>query len=59
VTDINSHHSLLLGSGNAQIMNALNFDRDADGVFQAPGVVSRKKQVFPAVCQAIRIASHS
>ena len=59
VTDINSHHSLLLGSGDAQIMKALNFERDADGVFQAPGVVSRKKQVFPAVCQAIRIASHS
>jgi len=59
VTDINSHHSLLLGSGSAQILNALNFERDVDGVFQAPGVVSRKKQVFPAVCQAIRVASHS
>ena len=59
VTDINSHHSLLLASGSAQIINALVFERDADGVFQAPGVVSRKKQVFPAVCQAIRIASHS
>ena len=59
VTDINSHHSLLLASGNSQIINALVFERDADGVFQAPGVVSRKKQVFPAVCQAIRIASHS
>ena len=59
VTDINSHYSLLLGSGNTQILNALNFKRDNDGVFQAPGVVSRKKQVFPAVCQAIRVASHS
>ena len=59
VTDINSHHSLLLASSNSQIINALVFERDADGIFQAPGVVSRKKQVFPAVCQAIRIASHS
>ena len=58
VTDITSHHSLLLASGDGKILGALPFNRDADGVFQAPGVVSRKKQVFPAVCQAIRIASH-
>jgi manganese-dependent inorganic pyrophosphatase len=59
VTDINSHHSVLLASGNAAIIKALDFERGQDGVFQAPGVVSRKKQVFPAVCQAIRIASVS
>ncbi|MGB2266825.1 MAG: DHHA2 domain-containing protein, partial [Akkermansiaceae bacterium] len=58
VTDINTHHSLLLTSGDDKIANALAFERDSDGVFQAPGVVSRKKQVFPAVCQAIRIASN-
>jgi len=59
VTDINSHHSVLLASGNTAIIKALDFERGKDGVFQAPGVVSRKKQVFPAVCQAIRIASVS
>lgn len=58
VTDINTHHSLLLTSGDDKIANALTFERGSDGVFQAPGVVSRKKQVFPAVCQAIRIASN-
>lgn len=58
ITDITSHHSLLLSSGNDKIISALPFERDSEGVFQAPGVVSRKKQVFPAVCQAIRVASH-
>ena len=56
ITDINTLHSVLLASGDERIINALPFDRDADGVFQAPGVVSRKKQVFPAVCQALRWA---
>ena len=58
VTDITSHHSLLLASGDRKMLGALPFERDTGGVFQAPGVVSRKKQVFPAVCQAIRIAQH-
>lgn len=58
VTDITSHHSLLLAGGDRKLIEALPFERDSDGVFQGPGVVSRKKQVFPAVCQAIRIASH-
>jgi len=57
ITDINIHHSVLLASGDKRIVDALPFERDADGVFQAPGVVSRKKQVFPAVCQAIRWAA--
>lgn len=58
VTDINTHHSLLLACGNDKIVSSLPFDRDGEDVFLAPGVVSRKKQVFPAVCQAIRVASH-
>ncbi len=57
VTDITSHFSLLLARGDEKIIEALPFARDEDGVFQAPDVVSRKKQVFPAVCQAIRIAA--
>ena len=57
ITDINSHHSVLLASGDEKIVGALPFERDADGVFQAPGVVSRKKQVFPAVCHALRWAA--
>lgn len=58
VTDITSHHSLIITSGSQKIIDALPFERDADGVCQAPGVVSRKKQIFPAVCQAIRVAAH-
>jgi len=57
ITDINTHHSVLLASGDEMIVEALPFERDSDGVFQAPGVVSRKKQVFPAVCQALRWAA--
>lgn len=57
ITDINTLHSVLLASGDQHIVDALPFERDENGVFQAPGVVSRKKQVFPAVCQAIRWAA--
>jgi len=56
-TDINAHHSVLLASGDKHILDALPFERDENGVYQAPGVVSRKKQVFPAVCQALRVAA--
>lgn len=57
VTDIISHYSVLLVSGNQEIIAALPYECDESGVFQAPGVVSRKKQVFPAVCQALRVAA--
>lgn len=57
VTDITRHHSVLLASGNDTIIHALPFEREKNGVFQAPGVVSRKKQIFPAICQAIRVAA--
>jgi manganese-dependent inorganic pyrophosphatase len=56
-TNINAHHSVLLASGDKEILEALPFERDENGVYQAPGVVSRKKQVFPAVCQALRVAA--
>ncbi len=56
-TNINTHDSVLLASGNEHILEALPFERDENGVYQAPGVVSRKKQVFPAVCQALRVAA--
>ena len=57
VTDITTHHSVLLASGDEEIIDALPFEREESGIFQAPGVVSRKKQIFPAICQAIRVAS--
>lgn len=57
VTDIINHYSVLLASGDQKIIDSLPYERDESGVFQAPGVVSRKKQVFPAVCQALRVAA--
>lgn len=57
VTDIISHYSVLVARGDAKIIDALPYERAEDGVFQGPGVVSRKKQVFPAVCQALRMAA--
>jgi len=56
VTDIAGHHSLLLAAGNETLGAALPFPRRDDGSYDAPGVVSRKKQIFPAVCEAIRKA---
>jgi manganese-dependent inorganic pyrophosphatase len=35
------------------LLNALEFERVDESLFHAPGVVSRKKQLFPAVCRAI------
>lgn len=57
VTDITTHYSVLVTSGKSEIIDALPFERDDVGVFQGPGVVSRKKQIFPAICQAIRVAA--
>ncbi|BCX50032.1 manganese-dependent inorganic pyrophosphatase [Haloferula helveola] len=54
VTDIARHHSLVLAAGDRRIVDALPFERVETGYYEAPGVVSRKKQIFPAVCQAIR-----
>jgi len=30
------------------------YERIDASLYNAPGVVSRKKQIFPAVCQALR-----
>jgi len=54
VTDIAKHFSLILASGPEALLRALPFERRDETLFEAPGVVSRKKQVFPAVSQAIR-----
>ncbi|GHC48533.1 putative manganese-dependent inorganic diphosphatase [Roseibacillus persicicus] len=56
VTDISTHDSLILASGDPALLEALPYE-NRDGVFIAPGVVSRKKQVFPAVWGACRSAA--
>lgn len=54
VTDIARHHSMVLAAGDARMVGGLPYERLDGGLYSAPGVVSRKKQIFPAVCQAIR-----
>ena len=54
VTDIRRHDSVLLVAGRESIVSKIPFERTGTHEFSAPGIVSRKKQLFPAVCEAIR-----
>ncbi len=56
VTDIVGHHSLVLAIGQEAILSKMPFERLDETLFDAPGVVSRKKQLFPAVCDALHHA---
>lgn len=56
VTDIVGHHSLILAIGQEAILAKMPFERLDDALFDAPGVVSRKKQLFPAVSDALHHA---
>lgn len=53
ITDVTEHFSQILAVGNELLVQSLPYQRLSHHVFSAPGVVSRKKQIFPAVCQAI------
>jgi manganese-dependent inorganic pyrophosphatase len=54
VTDVALHHSMILAVGPANTVAKLPFERVDETLFHAPGVVSRKRQIFPAVCEAIQ-----
>lgn len=54
VTDVALHHSMILAEGAEAILAKLPFERVDETLFHAPGVVSRKRQLFPAVCEAIQ-----
>ena len=56
VTDIAEHHSLVLAAGDPAFVANIPYERIDASLYNAPGVVSRKKQIFPAVCQALRRA---
>ncbi|MCW1921161.1 putative manganese-dependent inorganic diphosphatase [Luteolibacter arcticus] len=56
VTDIAEHHSVVLAAGDPRFVANLPYARIDASLYDAPGVVSRKKQIFPAVCQALRRA---
>lgn len=49
VTDITAHHSVLLVAGDTRVEQAIDADyhQRTPQVFDLPGVVSRKKQLFP------------
>jgi manganese-dependent inorganic pyrophosphatase len=53
VTDVALHHSMMLAIGPEAALAKLPFERRDESLFHAPGVVSRKRQIFPAVCEAI------
>ena len=55
VTDITRHHSILLTAGDSRIVEQIDVDHAAlrPNVFELPGVVSRKKQLFPYMSHVV------
>jgi manganese-dependent inorganic pyrophosphatase len=56
ITDVALHHSMILAIGEDAIISKLPFERLDESLLHAPGVVSRKRQIFPAVCEAIQLS---
>lgn len=54
ITDVALHHSMILAIGRDDSLTKLPFERIDGTLFHAPGVVSRKRQIFPAICEAIQ-----
>lgn len=54
VTDVALHHSMVLAVGDEGVTSKIPWQKMDETLFHAPGVVSRKRQIFPAVCQAIQ-----
>lgn len=57
VTDVALLKSMVLAVGPEKIIASLPFTRIDDTLYLAPGVVSRKRQIFPAICDAIELAA--
>jgi manganese-dependent inorganic pyrophosphatase len=55
VTDITRHHSVLLVAGDSRIIEQIDADHAGlrPNVFDLPGVVSRKKQLFPYMSHVV------
>jgi manganese-dependent inorganic pyrophosphatase len=47
VTDINTQNSLLLVKGAHEFLDAITYPMREPGIFDLPGIVSRKKQLIP------------
>jgi manganese-dependent inorganic pyrophosphatase len=56
ITNVTEHYSHILAAGSEGLLEALPYQRLSAHSFAAPGIVSRKKQIFPSVCQAIRLS---
>jgi manganese-dependent inorganic pyrophosphatase len=54
VTDIVGGTSRLLLCGDSHYLDGLPYARRADGTFEMPGVLSRKKQLLPAILSALQ-----
>lgn len=53
VTDITLHNSLLLTAGNEAICDEVEYPEIRRNLYKMPGVVSRKKQLFPYLGQIL------
>lgn len=55
VTDITRHHSVLLTAGNERVIEQIDEDHAhiRPNLFDLPGVVSRKKQLFPYMSHVV------
>ncbi|MGB0291940.1 MAG: putative manganese-dependent inorganic diphosphatase [Luteolibacter sp.] len=53
VTDVALHQSMVVAIGKDSILSHLPFEPRGGKLFYGAGVVSRKRQIFPAVCEAI------
>jgi len=54
VTDIVGGTSCLVLCGDSHYLDGLPYARRADGTFEMPGIVSRKKQLLPAILSALQ-----
>ncbi len=53
VTDITRHHSVLLVAGDQRVIDAIDYPLAKENVYDMPGVVSRKKQLFPYMSHVV------
>ncbi|MDX2227482.1 MAG: putative manganese-dependent inorganic diphosphatase [Verrucomicrobiae bacterium] len=53
VTDINTNTSFLLVAGHEAFRNTLDYEEVEPGIYDMPGIVSRKKQLMPFLIRCI------
>ena len=54
VTDVNTQSSLLLATGNAQLIAGIDYPRVEPGVYELKDIVSRKKQLLPYLTHCLQ-----